>query len=521
LISAEQRARIRRLYYAEHWKVGTIADALGVHEDTVKRALDLGNRGPRPRAIRPTLLDPYKPFIAEVLEQYPRLRSTRLYEMLQPRGYAGSVIQLRRYVKTVRPRSKREAFLRLSTMPGEQGQVDWGHFGKMQVGSATRNLSCFVMVLSYSRAIFARFFLNQVMESFVQGHVEAFEWFCGVPRTLLYDNLKSVVSERDGELIRFNPRILELAGHYHFAPRACAPYRGNEKGKVERVIRYLRDSFFAAREFHTLDELNSMLRKWLDEIAHVRPVPGSDSKQPIVEVLDIERERLLSLPEHGFSTDLVLPARSGKTPYVRFDSNDYSIPHDHVREPLTLVVSETRVRILDAKQSRIAEHPRSYESKQRIENPEHIRALARDKKRNAHVSAGREQIMLACPHAAPFFAELCARDTPMRSHTIQLRRLLGAYGRRELDAALKQAIERGAISSASVAHILEQARRRAKQPPVISPKLSNDPRIHQQHAVPHTLDDYDRLLPYGDLESDSGAAGIELSPAEESDHESP
>lgn len=520
MIAAELRARIRRLYYAEHWKVGTIADALGVHADTVKRALELANRGLTPRPIRPTLLDPYKPFIADVLKQYPRLRSTRLYEMLKPRGYAGSVIQLRRYVKTVRPRGVREAFLRLSSMPGEQGQVDWGHFGKIQVGSATRNLSCFVMVLSYSRAIFARFFLDQVMESFLLGHIEAFEWYGGVPRTLLYDNLKSVVAERDGELIRFNHRILELAGHYHFAPRPCAPYRGNEKGKVERTIRYIRDSFFAAREFRTLEQLNTQLRLWLDEIAHVRPVPGSESKQPIHEVLDAERQRLLPLPEHRFPTDLVRPVRSGKTPYIRFDGNDYSIPHDYVREPLTLVASETRVRILNAGQSSISEHPRSYDSKQRIENPEHIRALARMKKHNAHLSAGREQLMLACPHAAPFFAELCARDTPMRTHTIQLRRLLGAYGRQALDSALKQAIELGAISSASVAHILEQARRRAAQPPVLSPKLSDDPRIHQQHAVPHTLDDYDRLLPYGDIERDSRAASIALLP-EESDHESP
>jgi transposase len=520
LISKEQRARIRRLYYAEHWKVGTIAAELGVHPDTVKRALELHNRGPKPRPIRPTLLDPYKPFIGEVLEQYPRLRATRLYEMLQPRGYAGSVIQLRRYVKTVRPATKREAFLRLSTMPGEQGQVDWGHFGKLQVGSVTRPLSCFVMVLSHSRAIFARFFLNQVMESFLQGHVEAFEWFGGVPRTLLYDNLKSVVIERDGELMRLNPRILELAGYYHFAPKPCAPYRGNEKGKVERTIRYIRDSFFAAREFRTLEELNGKLRKWLDEIAHVRPVPGSNAKQPIAEVLDAERERLLPLPEHAFSTELVRPVRSGKTPYIRFDSNDYSIPHTYVREPLTLVASERRIRILDAAQSCIVEHPRSYDGKQRIENPEHIRALARVKKRHAPISAKREQIMLACPHAAPFFAELCERNVPMTNNVIQLRRLLEAYGREALDAALKQAVERGAVSSASVAHILEQARRRAAQPPVLVPKLSDDPRIHQQLAVPHALAPYDQLLSYGELSVDSDT-NINPVRTEEPDDESP
>lgn len=514
MISAAQRARIRRLYYAEHWKIGTIADALGVHADTVRRALESSKPSPKPRPIRPTMLDPYKPFIVETLEQYPRLRATRLYEMLKPRGYAGSVVQLRRYVRKVRPATRREAFLRLATMPGEQGQVDWGHFGKLTVGSGQRPLSCFVMVLSYSRAIYARFFLNQVMESFLQGHVEAFAAFGGVPRTLLYDNLKSVVVERDGELMRLNSRILELAGHYHFDPRPCAPYRGNEKGKVERVIHYLRYSFFAALRFRTLDELNGQLRDWLANTAHKRPVPGSQSKEPISQVLSRERERLLPLPEHRFSTDLVRPIRSGKTPYVRFDRNDYSIPHTFVRKPLTLAASETRVRLLNEAQDVIAEHPRSYDSKQRIEDPEHIRALARQK-HAAKPSAGRQQLMSACPHAAPFFAELCARDTPMRSHTIQLRRLLDAYGKATLDRALKQAIERGAISSASVAHILEQERRKGNQPPVLLHQLSNDPRIHQDHAIPHELDTYDQLLPGGGRSIDDSTLESSAEPGKE------
>ena len=156
----------------------------------------------------------------------------------------------------------REAFLRLTTMPGEQAQVDWGHFGKIQIGSAKRALSCFVLVLSWSRAMYARFALDQTLESFLRGHVLAFEAL-GVPREILYDNLKSVVLERVGDHIRFHPRILELAGHYHFAPKPCAPYRGNEKGKVERQIQYLRHSFFAARRFSSVDDLNMQLARWI------------------------------------------------------------------------------------------------------------------------------------------------------------------------------------------------------------------------------------------------------------------
>jgi len=232
MISLLQRAEIRRLFYAEHWPIGTIADALGVHHETVQRTINRA-RGIHPGPqIRPSGLDPYKAFIATTLEQYPRLRATRLYAMLRERGYPGSAVQVRRYVRTVRPAAQAEAFFRLDPLVAEQGQVDWGNFGAIQIGAARRVLSCFVLVLSWSRAVYARFALDQTLESFLRGHVEAFAALGGCPRILLYDNLKSVVLERFGEHIRFHPRLLELAGHYHFAPQPCAVARGNEKGYV-------------------------------------------------------------------------------------------------------------------------------------------------------------------------------------------------------------------------------------------------------------------------------------------------
>ena len=264
MITLEQRTEIRRLYYAEHWKVGTIATAFAVHRDTVLGAIEAERfqmRGGRPRV---SALDPYMPFIRGVLEQYPRLRATRLNEMLRDRGYRGSVVQLRRIVVKLRPSPKAEAYLRLRVLPGEQGQVDWGCFGKVEVGRATRSLSCFVIVLSWSRAIHAVFMLDQTLESFLRGHVEAFGFFQGVPRSLLYDNLKSVVLERRGDAIHYQPRLLELAAHYHFAPRPVAVARGNEKGRVERQIQYLRTSFFAARTFRDVADLNAQFRRWRD-----------------------------------------------------------------------------------------------------------------------------------------------------------------------------------------------------------------------------------------------------------------
>ena len=160
MISPEQRAEIRRLFYAEHWRVGTIATTLGVHHDTVYHAIERDRFVRTGTQVRPSALDPYKAFLAATLEPYPRLRATRLYAMLRERGFAGSAVQVRRYVRTIRPAARAEAYLRLETLPGEQAQVDWGNFGAFPVGGARRILSCFVLVLSWSRAVYARFALD-------------------------------------------------------------------------------------------------------------------------------------------------------------------------------------------------------------------------------------------------------------------------------------------------------------------------------------------------------------------------
>src|SRR4029453_10500912 len=153
MISLLQRAEMRRLFYAEHWPIGTIAEALGAHHETVPRGANRA-RGIHPGPqIRPSELDPYKAFIATTLEQYPRLRATRLFAMLQARGYPGSVIQGRRYVRPVRPAARAEAFFRLETLVGEQGQVDWGNFGAIQIGRGPRVLACFVLGPLWLRAV--------------------------------------------------------------------------------------------------------------------------------------------------------------------------------------------------------------------------------------------------------------------------------------------------------------------------------------------------------------------------------
>jgi transposase len=490
MITPEQHAEIRRLYYGEHWKVGTIAAALGVHHETVRAAIVHDTQGVRRGTCRATQIDPYLPFIRDTLAQYPRLRATRLFEMVKARGYTGSVVQLRRAVRLIRPTATAAVYRRLSTLAAEEAQVDWGAFGSIRIGRGVRPLSGFVMVLAYSRAVFALFTVDQTLESFLRGHVEAFAAFQGVARTLVYDNLRSAVLERAGTAIRFHPRLLELAGHYHFAPRPCTPGRGNEKGKVERQIQYLRHAFFAARTFVDVDDLNAQFRRWRDEIAHQRPHPEQRDRT-VAAVLAEEQPRLLSLPAHPFETAVMRTVVSGKTPYVRFDRNHYSIPHTHVRRPLTLLASPTIVRVI-AGTDEIARHVRSYDTGQIVEHEAHVAGLIAATRQD-NPSSARDRLRLAVPIATTLLERLAARGESLRYQTVRLLALLDDYGPQELGAAIERALARDALGAGAIAHILETRRRQRGLKPPIPMALPDRPGVRDLDVTPHRLETYDDL----------------------------
>jgi len=180
-------AQILRYYHVEKWRVGTIAGQLHVHHSVVTRVLaqaGLPRIGP---PARPSQIDAYLAFIRQTLATFPTLTASRLYGMVRERGYRGSADHFRHLIACHRPRPQAEAYLRLRCLPGEQAQVDWGHFGHLAIGRARRPLMAFVMVLSHARQIFLRFFPDARMASFLRGHVAAFTAWNGVPRVVLYD----------------------------------------------------------------------------------------------------------------------------------------------------------------------------------------------------------------------------------------------------------------------------------------------------------------------------------------------
>lgn len=490
MISQELQAEVLRLHHAEKWPVGTIASQLKLHHGTVSRVLSKAGLAPKAAVQRRSMLEPYVPFIVEVLTKYPRLRASRLYQMVRERGYPGAADHFRHAISRYRPRPSAEAFLRLRTLPGEQGQVDWGHFGKTTVGAAERQLWAFVMVLSWSRQIFLRFYLSAAMPSFVRGHVDAFQFFAGVPRVLLYDNLKSAVLERVGQAIRFHPKLLELAAHYKYEPRPVAPARGNEKGRVERAIRYVRDSFFAARTWRDVADLNAQALAWCGGHAADRRWVD-DPKRLVREVFAEERQRLLAVPEQEFPDEERVEVEVGKTPYVRFDLNDYSVPHDKVHRTLVVLATLDTVRVVDGT-TVLATHARSWSRGDQVEDEQHIQALAKEKGL-ARRRRGLHRLIRAAPNAERMLARAVERGANLGSMTAGLLALLERASGPELDVAIADVLERDLHSLGAVRQALDQRRAERGQPPPTITRFASNPRAADVVVHPHRLDTYDRF----------------------------
>ena len=483
MIPHDIEEKILRLFFVERWTPGTIAAQCGVHHSTVRRVLH--DRGtPAPVSQRSSKVDPFLPFILTTLKQYPTLPASRLHAMVLERGYTGAEGHFRRIVAELRPRKQAEAYLRLRTLAGDEGQVDWGHFGQVRVGRAVRPLSAFVMVLSWSRMPFVCFSYDQRMGSFLDGHVRALRFFEGVPRRLLYDNLRSVVTTRRGDAVQFNETALAVAAHYRFEPRPVAIRRGNEKGRVERTIRYLRTSFWPARTYADLDDLNTQALAWCRDVAGARPCPEDDT-MTVLQAWESEKPRLLVLPGDDFPAVDREDIACGKQPYVRFDTNDYSVPFDRVRRTLTVLAGPRTVEVFDGDQ-RVAAHARSFDKGVQVEDAAHVEALVAWK-REAREGRGIDRLHHAVPSSALLLEGAARRGHNLGSAVAGLLRLVDTWGAEAVEQAVVAAVAADALHVAAVRQTLE--RRAEGSPPPLSVTVPD--KVKDVHVRDHALSTYD------------------------------
>lgn len=318
MIGLERRVLLRH-YLDQGWSKTALAEQLGFTRQTIHRWLATGelDRDLDAAAVRyrarppvPTKLDPYKPIVTSRLEAYPELSAVRLFDEVRAAGYAGSLTQLKVFVRQARPRPEPEPLVRVETPPGHQAQVDFAEFsfpwGKR---------FALMVVLGYSRLLWLRFYPRQTMLVLMRGLEDALAFIGGVPRELLFDQLKAVIIEDrrpEGGRVLENPTFLRFAHHWGFSIRACRPYRAKTKGKVERPVRYVRDNFVYARAFLGDDDLDAQRLRWLTEVANVR-IHQTTLEQPWVRFERDERAMLQPTAERAFPALGLIPPRTEST----------------------------------------------------------------------------------------------------------------------------------------------------------------------------------------------------------------
>lgn len=369
MIEVEEWAEIRRLYHVEHLAIRAIARRLGLSRNTVKSALARDQPPHYKRAPEPSCLDPFRNRISEILTEFPEISAVRIQEILQPEGYAGGLTILREHLRAVRPQPVR-AFQRTEYRPGEIGQIDWARMPD-PIPSPTGDLRpvwALILTLGYSRMLSVVYSFGTKLPDFVRAHAQLLMHIGGVPHTLVYDNLSSVVVEHRGKEVVFNPQFLAFAERYRFRPHACTPRQPHEKGLVERPVAYIKGNFWAGRHFSGLDDLQAQSDRWCANTANVR-MHGTLHERPC-DRFEREKGALLPLPGGLWIPPDIRFVRVTSQGFIQVDTNQYSVPPVLARQRVSVHLDATRVMIYH-QQEMVASHPRCWGKHRLIQDPAH------------------------------------------------------------------------------------------------------------------------------------------------------
>lgn len=357
--SALEWAQVRALA-ADGVSQHEIARRLGINRRTVKRLIEADAPPRYARAPSGSMLDSLEPVIRKLIDEWPDIKAPRVAEMLRDDyGYAGSVDLVRKRMAVLRGPTGERPAQRTGYRPGQVLQIDWAEMPtRPKIAGRERRVYALICSLPYSGASTAHFTFDMTIESFLEGHVRAFDWLGGVPRECVYDNLRSAVARRENDVVCWNPRFLQLRGHYAFHATACTPGTPREKGSVEGAVRYHKTGFWPARRFSSLAELDEVYAAWRDRVA--LPRRHASGRHIVVERLAVEREALRPLPPVAFDA---AGRRSSRVPldgYLKLGGSFYRAPEALVHQRVELRWDRDRVWIEHRGQT-VVRYRRSYE----------------------------------------------------------------------------------------------------------------------------------------------------------------
>lgn len=488
VLDSQQINAIYRLSHGEKWSVRKIARHLHLSRKAVKKYLVSLVPTKTCRKRRSSKLDSYRQIIRELLDEDPQASTAVIAQRIQPLGYAGKRTILDDYLRTLRRRRyPPRAYIRVESSPGDRFEIDWGHFGWIDYKSERRKLYGFCCIECHSRRLYLEFTHSQNLETFIRCHLHAFRFMTGSARECLYDNMLTVVAERDGRIIRFNPRFLAFAHEYGFYPRVCNPAAGWEKGKVERGgIRYVRQNFWPLRKFSDLADINRQARQWLEEVANKRL--HSETRQRPDERFRPECLRPLPALDPDYRDTVQLLVH--KDIRLRFDANRYCVPPRFVGCRLTVKADSYSVTIYEEDRE-IVRYPRCWQRGQTLGAERFEKELLEGRAAAQRSHAQRRLTLLLGEEGEAYLRGLAETDRMLSRQIRELLELVRQYGPQAVTAAICQARRVGAFGSDYIANILYQAQTpRQLQPPL----RLKDSRLNELSTDPLSLLDYDALI---------------------------
>jgi transposase len=459
MIDYETFCKIKDHHQRQGLTIAQTARALGLHAQTVAKWMRVAQFRPRQSVARASRLDPFKAQVVRLLHTHP-YSAQQIFQRLREAGFAGGYTIVKDYVRSVRP-ARREAFLKLSFAPAECAQIDWGEYGSIALGSTRRRLSFFVMVLCYSRLMYVEFTVSQTMEHFLACHEHAFAAIQGVPAKLMIDNLRSAVLQRlAGEAPVFNARYLDFSTHWGFELAPCNVGKGNEKGRVENGVGYVKKNFLNGLELTEFSAINPAAQIWLDTIANVR-IHGETHQRPL-DLFQQEQAHLKPLNAMPYDIARIASVRASKQFRVTLDTNRYSLPAQYASTRVTLKAYPQRVCIYHHDQL-IARHTRSYDRYQDIEDPDHPKELLAQR-RNAREQRLLMRFLSLGPKAQAYYEGLEQRRANARHHLRKIVALSEIYGVEAVARAIEDGMAFHAFSCEYIANILEMKARQLPEP---------------------------------------------------------